>query len=167
MLRFGHGFWALLPSVLMLVVISAPQAVARQSMKIAGYEVTCKDMRGRVVRTMKMTDLGDVGRAWVVNGVPFIIMDVDLLRTLPPKLRLFFYGHECAHHRLGHWYQPTQNSEIEADCWSIKDGRDRNLFRREEVAAFAPFLADSKGTRWGHLPGPERAKKLLACFDEK
>lgn len=147
------------------IAVSAGNVQARHSTKIAGFEVNCRDNRGQVVRTMKVSDLGDVGRAWVVNGVPFIIMDVDLMRKLPPKLRLFFYGHECAHHVLGHWYNPSRNSEVEADCWAIRDARDRNLFSRAEVASFAPYFAKSKGSRWGHLPGPKRASLLLQCYD--
>ncbi len=142
-------------------------AAARISVKIAGFEVNCRDTRGNRVQLMKVSDLGDVGRAWVVAGVPFIVMDTELLRTLPAKLRLFFYGHECAHHVLGHWYAKSGNSELEADCWAIKDARDRNLFNRDDVSSFAPFFARSRGTRWGHLPGPERAKRLLACYDEE
>ncbi|MGH1417244.1 MAG: hypothetical protein ACRBCJ_00115 [Hyphomicrobiaceae bacterium] len=154
--------------VLSWSILQTSSADARRSKaKIAGVEVSCKDTRGRQVQLRSVRDLGDVGRAWVVRGVPFIVMDKDLLKTLPPKLRLFFYEHECAHHRLGHWYAITKNIEQEADCWAIKNGRDRKLFSRQDVRAFAPFFANSKGTRWGHLPGPQRAEKLLACYDEE
>ena len=135
--------------------------------RIAGMSVECTDFRGRVVRTMRIANLGDVGRAWVVNTIPFIIMDSHVLTGLPPKLQLFFYGHECAHHVLGHWVQLSAKSEQEADCWSVKNGRDRGLFTRDEIASFAPYLKSSKGTAWGHLPGPQRSKFLLRCFDEK
>jgi len=133
--------------------------------RIAGMVVTCTDYRGRTVHTMRINDLGDVARAWVVNHVPFIIMDRARLAKLPPKLQLFFYGHECAHHKMGHWMNTTMDSEKEADCWSIREGRDKGLFTRDEVAAFAPWFANSKGSKYGHLPGPERVKFLLSCFD--
>ncbi len=139
----------------------------QEPVRIAGMPVECTDFRGRAVRTMRVANLGDVGRAWVVNTMPFIIMDVHVLVKLPPKLQLFFYGHECAHHVLGHWVQLSQKSEQEADCWSVKNGRDRGLFSRDEIVGFAPYLRTSKGSPWGHLPGPKRAQFLLLCFDEK
>jgi len=134
--------------------------------RIAGQPQECTDFRGRRVLTMQVADLGDVGRAWVVNTIPYIIMDPELLRTLPPKLQLFFYSHECAHHVLGHWYNRTIYNERDADCWAIKRGRDMGVLTRQEVVNFAPWLAKSGGSAWGHLPGPERAKHLLTCFDE-
>ncbi len=134
--------------------------------RIAGMLVTCSDYRGRVVHTMRVSDLGDVARAWVVNRMPYIIMDRERLAKLPPKLQLFFYGHECAHHKMGHWMNTTMDSEREADCMSVRDGRDKGLFKRDEIASFAPWFAHSRGSRYGHLPGPERAKFLLKCFDD-
>ena len=86
--------------------------------------------------------------------------------TLPPKLQMFFYGHECAHHALGHNFYPSPNVEIDADCWSIKIGRTKGLYSRDDIAAFAPYFANSKGSNVGHLPGPERVAKLLACYDD-
>lgn len=132
---------------------------------IGGVSVGCRDFRGKVVRTIKVEELDDVGRAWVINTDPFIIMDTHRLHQLPPKLQLFFYAHECAHHVLGHWYSPSVENEKEADCWAIRYGRDTELFRRQEIADFAPWLAASKGSPFGHLPGPLRARHLLECFD--
>jgi hypothetical protein len=134
---------------------------------VAGVPVACRDFRGVAVETVRVADLGDIGRAWVVNRVPLIVLDEKLLDRLPDKLQLFFYGHECAHHVLGHTVLYRPDRESEADCWSIKDGRDRGIFSRPEVESFAPFLVASRGsTITGHLPGPVRAKHLLKCFDE-
>ena len=135
---------------------------------VAGVSVACRDFRGIPVHTVRVADLGDVGRAWLVNRVPLIVLDEKVLNRLPDKLQLFFYGHECAHHVLGHTVLYRPDRESEADCWAIKDGRDRGIFSRPEVESFAPFLASSRGsTITGHLPGPARAKHLLACFDER
>lgn len=135
--------------------------------RIAGVETECKDIRGNKVRVVSIADLGDVGRAGIVNRVPVIAIDPALLATLPEKLQLFFYVHECAHHVLGHPYAFSMNRESEADCWAVKHGRDQGHFMRADVEGFAPFLKGSGGSAWGHLPGPERAKFMLACFDEK
>jgi hypothetical protein len=128
-------------------------------------QMSCTDFRGRSVLALQVSDLGDVGRAWVINTVPYILLDPEVLRTLPRPLQIFFYVHECAHHRLGHWYNPTGNSEKEADCWAIEYGRDHGIFRRQTVVDFEPWLAKSRGSAFGHLPGRKRVRHLLACFD--
>ncbi len=104
--------------------------------------------------------------ARIVGRIPYIQMDPERLATLPPKLQMFFFGHECGHHVLAHNFYPTPSVEIDADCWSIMNGRDRGLFTRDDVVAFKPYLAHSRGSAAGHLPGPERAEYLLKCFDD-
>lgn len=133
--------------------------------EIAGRSMSCKDIHGVAVHTLQVANLGDVGRAGVVNRVPIIAIDPNIIERLPDKLQIFFYQHECAHHVLGHWFQTSLSMESEADCWAIKHGRDTGFFSREDVMSFAPFLAKSGGSPFGHLPGPERAKYLVKCFD--
>ena len=133
---------------------------------IAGQSVSCRDVRGMAVYTMQVANLGDVGRAGVVNRVPIIVIDPHLIERLPNKLQVFFYQHECAHHVLGHWYAGGPEQEKEADCWAIRHGRDSGELSRDDVMSFAPFLAKSGGSPFGHLPGPVRARYLLQCFDE-
>lgn len=134
---------------------------------IAGRPVSCKDIRGVAVHTMQVANLGDVGRAGVINKVPVIAIDPEIIGRLPDKLQLFFYQHECAHHVLGHWFQMSLSMETDADCWAIRHGRDNGIFSREDVMSFAPFLARSGGSPFGHLPGPDRAKQLVSCFDQQ
>lgn len=134
---------------------------------IAGITVECRDIRGRPVRTYRVLNLGDVGRAGVVNRVPIIAIDPNIMALLPDKMQLFFYLHECAHHVLGHWMAFSPDHENDADCWAIRYGRDHGALSRQEVDAFGPVLSVSKGSAVGHLPGPERARRLLECYDEK
>ncbi len=131
-----------------------------------GMTLQCKDFRGQTVRTIRMDDIGDVARASIINRMPIITLNSLRLETLPGKLQVFFFNHECGHHVMGHVFSPSPTSENEADCWSIKQGRDGKFFTRSDVEAFAPHLAKSRGTPLGHLPGPERAARLLACFDD-
>lgn len=133
---------------------------------ISGRSLTCKDFRGAEVRTTRMNDLGDVARAWIVARIPIITIDTVRMAQLPVKAQLFFYFHECGHHVLAHIYIPTITSENEADCWAIKRGRAEGLFTRDDVLAFGPVFAHSRGSKAGHLPGPERVKHLLSCFDD-
>lgn len=133
---------------------------------IAGKPMSCQDIRGIAVHTLQVANLGDVGRAGVVNRVPIIAIDPIVIDRLPDKLQIFFYQHECAHHVLGHWFQMSLGMESDADCWAIRHGRDTGIFSRDDVRSFAPFLAKSGGSPFGHLPGPERARHLVQCFDQ-
>ena len=142
------------------------QAPLQQPFEVASIPFQCRDFRGQRVVVQPSPGLGDVARAWIIGRIPYILMDRERLAMLPPKLQYFFYGHECGHHVLAHNFQPTPTVEVEADCWSIKNGRDRGLFTREDVESFAPYFAQSKGSAAGHLPGPERAANLVKCFDD-
>jgi len=133
---------------------------------IGGGLMRCYDFRGALVRTLKTQQLGDVGRASIIARMPVISLDTDRLAVLPDKLQKFFYMHECAHHVLGHVLRPTLQSERDADCWSINYGRWAGIFTRKDVEGFGPYLATSRGSPFGHLPGPEREAYLLACFDK-
>ncbi len=133
---------------------------------LGGQELTCRDFRGQTVRSIHMEDLGDVAHARIVNRMPIITLNKRRLDTLPDKLQVFFFHHECAHHVLGHVFYPTQTSENEADCYAIKVGRREGYLSREDVESFSPYIAVSRGSAFGHLPGPVRSKRLLACFDD-
>lgn len=126
----------------------------------------CRNFRGVKVVVQEASGLGDVARAQIVGRIPFIQVDPERLASLPPKLQMFFFGHECAHHVLGHNFYLTPTVEVDADCWSIKKGRLLGLYSREDVVGFDPYIAPSKGSSVGHLPGPERLKRMLACFDD-
>ncbi len=127
--------------------------------------LTCRDFKGRSVRLVEIVDLGDVGRAEIVNATPVIMIDPKRMAALPANLQVFFGLHECAHHVLGHLFAPTVESEKQADCWAIQQGRTNQAFTRDDVATWKPFFAASRGSKMGHLPGPERVDFLVACFD--
>lgn len=132
---------------------------------IGGNPMRCYDYRGALVRTLQTTQLGDVGRASIIQRMPIISLDTDRMAKLPAKLQIFFFMHECAHHVLGHVIQPTLQSERDADCWASNYGRWAGLFTRKDVEEFAPFFAKSNGSKFGHLAGPERQAYILMCFD--
>lgn len=136
------------------------------TIKIGEMTFTCRDFRGQLVHSINLDDLGDVAHARIVNRMPIITLNQERLSSLPEKLQIFFLNHECAHHVLGHIFFPSPTSENEADCWSIKFGRREGIFSREHILAFAPYLATSRGSAYGHLPGPVRSARLVACFDD-
>ncbi len=170
-LRGGPPPWRALTLAAGLAVGAASAAAevlttAVQEGRGLDAQLTCRDRSGRDIPLVKVANLGDVGRAWYINKVPVIAMDPHIAERLPDKLVRFFFDHECAHHLLGHWYMATPNREIDADCWAVTRARDRGELSREEIVSFAPFLAQSRGTPWGHPPGPERVQQMLFCFEK-
>lgn len=154
----------------LLIELAAVQAVAAQEEPggralVAGVTLGCADFRGRPVQTYETSGLGDVARSTLYGRIPVITLDTEVMASLSGKLQIFFYLHECAHHVLGHMFAPQPESENEADCWSIKTGRDQSYFNRADVLAFTNRIMASPGSARGHLPGPERMAYLLECFE--
>lgn len=155
-----------------IAMLLAPPAMAQpggaalsETNVLGGRPADCRDGAGRVVSLMKVINLGDVGKAYFLNRVPVIAMDPQLLDRLPEKLQRFFYDHECAHHVLRHWATMPPDRENQADCWAVTRERDRGDLSRDEIIGFAPFLVASGGSIAGHLPGPQRIRHMLECFD--
>lgn len=141
--------------------------VMRSNFPVRSSGQICHDVRGQQVASIRFDGLRDVAHAVIMNHVPYIVLNPTRLSTLPPKLQAFFYEHECAHHVLGHNYNPTLDSESEADCLAVKVGRDKGLFAREDVLHFRHWIEPLRGTHRGHLPGQARQKLILQCFEDK
>jgi hypothetical protein len=160
---------ALVFAVAVLALMSGGRAVSAAGLEIqpiiAGSPMRCYDYRGAVVRTLQTTELGDVGRASIIARIPVISLDPDRMATLPPKMQIFFFMHECAHHVLGHVIKPTLQSERDADCWAANYGRWAGLFTRQDVEGFATYFAQSTVSMFGPRPGPQRQAYVLDCFD--
>ncbi len=122
----------------------------------------CLSFQGIPVTYVADTTLETAGSAYLKDGQPFIAINPNIVNALPAHVQQFWYAHECAHHAL----HPTQNSEVNADCYAIK--RIRNLgiitnFRQiDNLLHHISTLSGSIQT--GHLPGPERAQHLYSCF---
>ena len=152
--------------VLLCLTLSITTAAA-QSATPLDPDTACADFRHRSVRFIDVHELGDVGRAEYIAGHgPVIMLDPDIMETLPGTLQQFFKLHECGHHVLGHLFAPTDHSERDADEWAIRRGRTLGLFTRTEIESWRPYFANSLGSNFGHLPGPRRVDFLLRSYDE-
>lgn len=165
----AHPVWLVLSALFTFFACASARAddEGSNTYTLDGRDLTCTDYLGRQVRTYTVAGLGDAGWSEIFFRVPVIKLDPDVLRTLPGKMQVFFFLHECGHHKLGHLLSGSGEAEPEADCWAIKTGRDSGFYGREDVVAFGRFFAYSNGSRVGHLPGPERHAFLLNCFDQK
>lgn len=133
---------------------------------IGGHPVYCTSSTGHPVAFIADPNLTDIGMA--SPGLPPTIrLNTTLLSRLPDKLQLFWYGHECGHHVMGHSIGTyTHASERDADCWAIQVDRQQRLFSRADVESFEPYFRNNPGSPWGHLPGPERMRNFLRCYDQ-
>jgi len=130
---------------------------------IGGVQVHCTAASGQPVAFVLNPVLNDVGRA--VPGLPpRIEINPSVLAQFPPKLQLFWYGHECGHHALGHTSFAAFANESAADCWAIRTMKGQGLLTREDVADIGPYFAQIPGSLWGHLPGPDRLKLFEKCY---
>ena len=150
-----------------MVVMLASNREARAQTVIGGIPVYCYDFRGIPVTTLWDTALNDVGRAFIdpATGAPIMVLNPTILQSTPIEFQLFVYGHECAHHVLGHTVNPQMINEAQADCLSVTTGRDQGWFPPEAFQYLVQALGSSPGSVWGHLPGPQRIDNMWNCYN--
>lgn len=128
----------------------------------------CVDALGRPVPDYPNLMLNDIARAFLgPMGEPVIEYNPQVVVSVSPATRRFFYLHECGHHALGQIIS-GQNipfaSEQAADCWAAEV-----LYRQNasiaDIRSIQRDIAQSSGD-WTHLPGPQRAMNLVACVQE-
>ena len=118
------------------------------------YKIGNRRMRCGSARTLLSPKFWDYGGA-----LPdLIILNPHKMNSLPRRIRMFVYEHECAHQTVG-------ANETRADCTAIRKGKREGWLKRRDVQHICQRLfIHSKGDRY-HLPGPQRCKKLLQCYD--
>jgi hypothetical protein len=130
---------------------------------VSAQPLPCRSFDGVFVPYIFDQTLQDVGVARrIQNGQPIIIINPNVVGPLPEFVRQFWYAHECAHHAL----LPSQNSEINADCYAIKAIRNIGIVvNQQQVGYLLNSIAALPGNLYtGHLPGPARAQNLYNCF---
>lgn len=128
----------------------------------------CRDVAGRPVASIRSA-VQDVAMAGLApNGSPVIYYNPQVLSFYSPVTRLFWYGHECGHHALGHSLGGGHplTREQEADCWGIRNLVDAGLADDSDIQTVQSELARNSRGDWTHLPGPQRAINLRRCLGE-
>jgi hypothetical protein len=122
---------------------------------------------GQPVAFIPNPTLNDIGMS-NPGYPPTIQLNPIVLSQLPAPMQLFWWGHECAHHALGHTIGVSADitREVQADCWAIQKGKEAGVITRRDIEGFGPYLANSLGSPWGHLPGPQRIATFLRCYDQ-
>lgn len=126
----------------------------------------CRDVLGTPVLDYSDFRLNDIAMATIAGGQPVILYNPQVLVSVSPQTRRFFYFHECGHHALGQVIS-GQNipyvSEQAADCWAARALIESGEFTSEDLEAVQRDVSRSPGD-WTHLPGPQRALNLVACL---
>jgi hypothetical protein len=135
----------------------------------AGAQITfegCRDINGVPVGSEMSTAIGDIAIATIAGGRPMIFYNPQVVAQTPASVRLFFYAHECGHHKLGHILQGRINidAEQEADCFGIRLLVERGVFKEAQVSEVQRMLHYFGRGDWSHLPGPRRAINLRRCL---
>ena len=123
--------------------------IAPGKLRLDGTRMIC----GRRPTVMDPT-LDDFGGAF--DG--FIILNPRLLKRLPKQVKLWIYGHECAHQFRG----PDEDM---ADCFAIKRGVRRGWLRKSGIDQICKFIWSAPASQM-HSAGPQRCKLMRRCFKE-
>lgn len=127
----------------------------------------CRDIRGVPVASVLDVNVRDVAVAGLTpNGAPIIRYNPTVLSWFQPQTRLWWYGHECGHHALGHNFGTTHPLRVEqdADCFGIRSLVDAGLVDNSDIAVIQQDLSRLGSGDWSHLPGRVRAVNLRRCL---
>ena len=124
----------------------------------------CVDAMGTPVASVHDNSINDVAMSSMANGTPIIRYNTTVLAGMHQQTRLFFYGHECGHHALGHILgRYPMAHEQEADCYGIVTLVAAGLLGEDDIAPIQADLSRAPGN-WDHLPGPYRTINLRGCL---
>lgn len=101
----------------------------------------------------------DYGGAFITTDPGYIILNPKKMKGLSTTIQFYIYSHECGHQMRG-------ESEETADCFAIKRGIRYGWLDKKGMDEICKFMWDHKAD-FTHDPGPERCKKMRACFQEQ
>jgi hypothetical protein len=146
----------------MLLLACLAQPLHAQAITYGG----CVDDRGFAVASISDNSVQDIAVAMrAPNGAPIIRYNPQVVAWTKPQTRLFFYGHECAHHALGQVTQmPSKANEQVADCWSARELTQRQLLSDADITVVQGDIKSLGKDDWSHISGPQRAINLRGCL---
>jgi hypothetical protein len=156
-----------------LLLAPDPAAAEHRGYPVAGELRYCRDSQGMPVLIAEDPRLDNVGVAkFYFQGdryVPLIVFNPRVLRPLDPRVQLFWFAHECAHHAFDHvrWSARTgmqkPYAEMEADCQAARALRWGYGLSLRDIEVVAWSVVRLPGSAAGHLPGPQRAQHIMHC----
>jgi len=157
-------------AVLAILSFYSPVSIAQyhQNPIVGGVPVYCNGPAGTVFTSYRQT--GDWAKASIDmtprGALPVILLDPQVFSTLPGPVLQFVYGHECMHHLLGHVYGNMNfGMEVHADCEAAKMLRNQGFLNGSTIRLVASYFQNSPPVPPYYPAGPERAARILACFN--
>jgi len=154
-------------TVLSVLLLFSPPVVVSSFLHAMAADFECFDERGRPVGLIEDDHLDQIDRAAVdpVGGEALIYYNPGLLTWIHPATRLFFLGHECAHHRLGHPLGGglTGGLESAADCWAVRELTRTGRLTDEDLVSVQKDLYTFGKEEWASVPGPRRGINPKDC----
>jgi hypothetical protein len=139
----------------------------RQALAQVPYSA-CLDRHQQVIPATVDNTMYWSGMATVRNGHPVILWNASRNQTLPDYVQMFIYMHECAHHLLGHVYQPddsgSRKREDEADCWALQLLVDGGILKASQIDALEAALRNGQGDS-NHRSGDDLIHSLARCLE--
>ncbi|GAB2191081.1 hypothetical protein [Sessilibacter sp. MAH2] len=143
-----------------------PHGFTTTNPSVRGASMPCTSFAGELVpfvANYATPGIGNPGMAArTYNGQPYIYINPNVTDPLPDLIVQFWFAHECAHHAL----PPHLNSEINADCFAVRNLRNIGLVNNaQQVQWMFEYLSGLPGSMMGHLPGPARAQNIYQCLN--
>ena len=129
--------------------VAHAQAYPPGTFSVDGYPVSC----GPVIFVLT-SQLQDVGMA---DGQGHIFLNPYMFEGLPTPLKLYWVAHECGHYQVG-------SSEVAADCWAIRTGRNQGWFPPQAFQALMVMFQNNAGDM-AHPSGPARVQNMWSCYN--
>lgn len=160
------AMWGWVLSAVVALCTASPaeaQVVGPQFVvNVRGVPMNCRSAFGEPVAVYLNQQLGNVGIASRsnTNGTPYIVINPNVTNQYSDLVTQWWFAHECGHHAL----PPAANSEVNADCFGIRELRRVGLLNHPaQLESFTYELANLPGSPMGHLPGPLRAQRIAQC----
>jgi hypothetical protein len=86
----------------------------------------------------------------------FIVLNPRFFVGLPLPVKLWIFGHECAHQTVG-------ADEAKADCVAVERGKREGWLSEQGLAQVCEFMKPAHADSL-HFSGPQRCELMQRCF---
>lgn len=151
--------WRTIVGSALILLLNGTAGAASETLVLEG----CLDGRGNLLRAVADPGQPVLVRTVIQRGRPVIRFNADVLPSLSPNARLFFYAHQCARRTTsGNAGDYPEATARQADCIALNTLLDNDQLKYQDIAGLQDELR-SLGNEWKVLPGPARQVQLDNC----
>ena len=96
--------------------------------------------------------------AGINKGDGHIVLNPDILASMPTVMKLYVASHECAYSIIG------RKDEAAAICWAVKNGRDQGWFPPEGFALLTRLLRQPLEPGWPPRLTVKQIQAMRKCY---